>query len=48
MDLFKDKRTHFKKGKMLVQTTQPFYEPGATVEGKIYIQVDETIQAENI
>ena len=42
--LFKDKdATHFKNGKMQLQTEFPFYEPGNDVNGIIYIQIDEFV-----
>lgn len=45
MFLFTDPRCIFQKGKVQVQTEFPFYEPGNLVNGKIFIDVMEPIQA---
>jgi hypothetical protein len=42
--LFKSKDCKFKCGKMQMVTEFPFYEPGNTVNGTIYIRVDEPIR----
>ena len=36
---FDDERCNFDKGKLQVQTEFPYYEPGNTVNGKIFIEV---------
>ena len=48
MFFFSDKRTQFPKGKIQVQTQYPFYEPGNTVVGVIYIEIMEAVEASHI
>ena len=43
MLLFRDSDTHSNKGYMQVTLDQPFYEPGATVTGTIYMRVMQPI-----
>lgn len=45
---FSDKRCQFPKGKIQLQTAYPFYEPGNTVQGIIYIEIMEPVQASHI
>ena len=42
--LFDDKRCKFKCGSIIVQTTKPFYEPGDTVDGKIYMEITKEMK----
>ena len=44
MQLFRDEETHSDKGYMQVTMDQPFYEPGATVTGTIFMRVTKPIQ----
>lgn len=45
---FEDKRCHFPKGKIQLQTQYPFYEPGNTVQGIIYLEIAEPVMASHI
>ena len=42
---FGDDRCKFPKGAIQLQTAHPFYEPGNTVEGFIYIDIKEPVAA---
>lgn len=44
MELFKDDDTKNKNGYMQVTTEHPFYEPGQTVKGTIYLRVKKDIK----
>lgn len=48
MFYFSDARCVFKAGKMQLQTEFPFYEPGNTINGKIFIEVPQPVQASHI
>lgn len=48
MFFFSDPRCNFKNGKIQLQTEFPFYEPGNIVNGKIFIECAEPMQAEYI
>jgi hypothetical protein len=48
MFYFSDTRCVFKAGKMQLQTEFPFYEPGNTINGKIFIEVPAPVQASHI
>jgi len=39
MFFFSDERCEFEKGKIQVQTEFPFYEPGNTINGKVYLEI---------
>lgn len=43
MQLFSDERCQFGHGCILVQTEYPFYEPGQTVNGIVYMNTKEAI-----
>ena len=45
---FDDPRTHFPKGKIQLQTQFPFYEPGNTIQGIIYLEIMEPVMASHI
>jgi hypothetical protein len=45
---FSDSRCIFPSGKIQVQTEFPFYEPGNTVNGKIFIEVPKPMAATHI
>ncbi len=45
---FSDERCSFPKGKIQVQTMHPFYEPGNTVVGLIYLHIFEEVHADHI
>ena len=45
MFYFSDPRCNFPKGRLQVQTEFPFYEPGNTVQGKIFIEVFQPLAA---
>ena len=45
MFYFNDHRSNFPKGRIQLQTEFPFYEPGNLVNGKIFIEVFEQLQA---
>ena len=38
---FGDEKCKFPKGRMQVQTALPFYEPGNTIEGLMYLEILE-------
>lgn len=48
MFFFQDERTHFPKGKIQLQTEYPFYEPGNTIRGLIYLEIMEPVEAKHI
>ena len=48
MFLFSDSRCNFPKGNIQVQTEFPFYEPGNTVNGKIFIEAHKPLEASHI
>lgn len=48
MFFFSDPRCNFPKGKIQVQTDLPFYEPGGTVNGLIYLEIMEPLAAKHI
>ena len=43
-----DSRCGFDGGYIFIKTDQPFYYPGATVTGKIYIRADKVLDADFI
>ena len=45
---FSDPRCNFERGKMQLQTEFPFYEPGNIVNGKIFIELMQPLQASHI
>lgn len=45
MFFFSDSRCNYPKGRIQIQTEFPFYEPGNTINGKIYIDVMEPVLA---
>ena len=48
MFYFSDARCVFPAGKIQLQTEFPFYEPGNTVNGKIFIQLPAAVQTSHI
>lgn len=48
MFYFSDTRCNFPKGRIQVQTEFPFYEPGNIVNGKIFIEALQPLQATHI
>lgn len=48
MFFFSDERCHTKHGKIQLQTEFPFYEPGNTINGVVYLSVDHEVQATHI
>lgn len=48
MFFFSDKRCSFPKGQIQLQTEYPFYEPGNTVTGVIYINILEAVECSHI
>ena len=48
MFFFSDSRCQFPKGKIQLQTEAPFYEPGNTIRGVIYMEIMEPVQASHI
>lgn len=48
MQLFQDKRTHFKQGCMQIQTEFPFYEPGSTVRGNIFFLIKKEVKCKDV
>jgi sporulation-control protein spo0M len=46
--LFSDPKCSFPKGKIQVRTENPFYEPGNTVSGSIFIQLDDSVNCDKI
>ena len=45
---FSDTRCKFPKGKIQLQTEYPFYEPGNSVQGVIYLEIMEAVEASHI
>ena len=45
---FSDERTKFKCGNLQLQTECPFYEPGNSITGKVFLQIHEPTEATNI
>ena len=43
-----DSRASFAGGYIFIKTDQPFYYPGSTVTGKIYIRADKVLDADFI
>ena len=43
-----DPRWAYPEGNMQVQTEYPYYEPGQTVQGKVFIQLTGPVMAESI
>jgi hypothetical protein len=48
MLFFSDSRCSFPKGKIQLQTQYPFYEPGNTVQGVIYMEIMEAVECSHI
>ena len=48
MFFFSDSRCKFPKGNIQLQTAHPFYEPGNTINGLIYIEITEAVEASHI
>ena len=48
MFFFSDSRCNFPKGKIQLQTQYPFYEPGNTVAGVIYLEIMEPVHCSHI
>ena len=45
MQFFSDDRCKFDKGHIQVQTQYPFYEPGGTIFGKVYMNINQPVEA---
>ena len=45
---FDDPRCKFGKGQIQVQTEFPFYEPGNTINGKVYLEIFHPMEAKHI
>ena len=48
MFFFSDSRCKYKKGNVQVQTEFPFYEPGNLVNGLIYLEIHQGVNAKHI
>ena len=47
-NLFDDERCKFKNGSIQVQTEYPYYEPGQTVNGKIFMQIHSEMKCTEV
>ena len=43
-----DPRWSYAEGNMQIQTEYPYYEPGAVVQGKVFIQLTGPVSAESL
>ena len=48
MQYFSDPRCNFPKGSIQLQTEYPFYEPGNTIKGLIWMHIDQPLMAQYI